>query len=91
MMGVPGGGATIELVQFHQPKDTEGIQKSFANTLGIRHICLTVDDVEAVVATAKNHGAELMGTIHNYENVYKVCYIRGPEEIIVEVAEKIDK
>src|SRR3989338_1101770 len=53
MMGIPGGEANIELVQFHSPKDANGVQQSFSNTLGIRHICFAVDDVEAVVAIAK--------------------------------------
>lgn len=91
MLGTPDGQPVIELVQFHSPKDAQGLQKSFANTLGLRHICFAVDDVEAVVATAKEHGAELMGEIHNYQNVYKLCYIRGPEGIIVELAEEIKK
>jgi catechol 2,3-dioxygenase-like lactoylglutathione lyase family enzyme len=90
MMGIPGGEATIELVQFHNPKDAHGVQPSFSNTLGLRHICLAVDDVEAIIATAKKRGAELMGEIHTYENVYKLCYIRGPEGIIVELAEKLE-
>lgn len=90
MMGVPGGEAMIELVQFHSPKDAQGVQPSFSNTLGIRHICFAVDDVEAVVATAKKHGAELIGEIQNYENMYKLCYIRGPEGIILELAEKLE-
>jgi catechol 2,3-dioxygenase-like lactoylglutathione lyase family enzyme len=89
MMGIPGGKATIELVRFHSPKDEQGVRRSLANALGIRHICLAVDDVEAAVATVKEHGGELMGEIHAYENVYKVCYVRGPEGIIVEMAERI--
>ncbi|HLC66381.1 MAG TPA: VOC family protein [Candidatus Nanoarchaeia archaeon] len=90
MMGIPGGEATIELVQFHSPKDAHGMQQSFANTLGLRHVCLAVDNVEAVVAVAKKHGAELMGEIQTYENMYKLCYIRGPEGIILELAEKLE-
>jgi catechol 2,3-dioxygenase-like lactoylglutathione lyase family enzyme len=89
MMGTPGGDATIELVQFHSPKDAHGVQQSFPNTLGIRHICLAVDDVEAVVASAKKHGGELIGEILTYENIYKLCYMRGPEGIILELAEKL--
>lgn len=89
MLGIPGGVPAIELVQFHSPKDDAGVQPSASNTLGMRHICLAVDDVEAAVDTAKKHGGELMGVIHNYENVYKLCYVRGPEGIIVELAEKI--
>jgi catechol 2,3-dioxygenase-like lactoylglutathione lyase family enzyme len=89
MMGVPGG-AMLELIQFHSPVDEKGIQQSFANTLGIRHICFEVDDVEGMVALLKKkHGAELVGEIQNYENIYKLCYLRGPEGIILELAEKL--
>ena len=90
MMGVPNGGATIELIEFHSPKDAKGLQQSQSNTLGMRHICLAVDDVEAAVAIVKKHGGELMGEIHNYQNVFKLCYVRGPEGIIIELAEKLD-
>lgn len=90
MMGIPGGEANIELVRFHSPKDAQGVQPSFSNTLGLRHLCLAVDDVDAVVATAKKHGAELIGEIEIYENIYKLCYMRGPEGIILELAEKLE-
>lgn len=89
MMGVSDGGGTIELVQFHSPKDAQGVQRSFSNTLGIRHICLAVDDVEVAVDIVKKHGGELMGEIQTYGNVYKLCYVRGPEGIILELAEEI--
>ena len=89
MMRTPDGEANIELVQFHSPLDEKGIQPSSANTLGIRHICFAVEDIEALVAKLQKKGAELMGEIQNYENIYKLCYIRGPEGIILELAEKI--
>jgi catechol 2,3-dioxygenase-like lactoylglutathione lyase family enzyme len=89
MLGI-GGEPMIELVQFHNPKDAQGPQPSSSNTLGMRHICLAVDDVEAAVAVVKKHGGKLMGDIHNYENMYKLCYVRGPEGMIVELAEKLD-
>lgn len=90
MLAVPGGGGMLELVKFHTPVDEQGIQPSHANTLGIRHLCLAVDDVEGMVAMLqKKHGATLMGEILNYENTYKLCYLRGPEGVIVELAEKI--
>jgi len=89
MLGTSDGEATIELVQFHTPQDENGIQPSFANTLGIRHLCFAVEDVEALVAKLQKKGAALLGEIRNYENVYKLCYVRGPEGIIVELAEKI--
>ncbi|WP_408011408.1 VOC family protein [Pseudalkalibacillus sp. A8] len=89
MFGMPDGQATLELVKFHTPSDEKGIQQSFANTLGIRHIAFAVEDIEAVVAKLKKKGAELFGEIQNYENAYKLCCVRGPEGIILELAEQI--
>jgi catechol 2,3-dioxygenase-like lactoylglutathione lyase family enzyme len=89
MLRTPDGEATLELVKFHTPSDEKGIQQSFANTLGIRHIAFAVEDIEGVVAKLKNNGTELFGEIQNYENMYKLCYVRGPEGIILELAEKI--
>ncbi|MFC7320028.1 VOC family protein [Halobacillus campisalis] len=89
MLGVPDGEATLELVKFHTPSDKKGIQQSSANTLGMRHIAFAVEDIEAVVAKLKKKGAELFGEIQNYKNAYKLCYVRGPEGIILELAEQI--
>lgn len=89
ILGIPNGGTYVELSQFHAPLDEKGIQPAFANTLGIRHICFEVDDLEAMIAKIKEKGAELVGEIQNYQNVYKLCYVRGPEGIILELAEKI--
>lgn len=91
MLGLPGGAAEIELVQFHHPKDENGRQPSQSNTLGMRHICLNVDDVEEAVSIVKEHGGELMGEIHDYENIFRLCYVRGPEGIIVELAQQISE
>lgn len=89
MMRTPDGEAYIELIQFYNPLDEKGIQPSLSNTLGIRHICFAVEDVDEIVSILKKKGIELMGVIHNYENIYKLCYVRGPEGIILELAEKI--
>ncbi|WP_208590401.1 VOC family protein [Gracilibacillus suaedae] len=90
MLGMPDGQATLELVKFHTPSDEKGIQQSSANTLGIRHIAFAVEDIEAVVAKLKKKGAELFGEIQNYKNAYKLCYVHGPEGIILELAEQIN-
>ncbi len=90
MLQTPDGRAAIELVKFYTPLDEQGIQPSFANTLGIRHIAFLVDDVEAMVAKLKTKDVELFGELVNYENTYKDCFVRGPEGIIVELAEKIN-
>lgn len=91
MLRAPDGEANIELSKFHSPTDENGIQHPLANTLGIRHITFAVEDIEAIVAKLKKNGAELVGEIQTYENTYKLCYIRGPEGIILELAEQLEK
>jgi catechol 2,3-dioxygenase-like lactoylglutathione lyase family enzyme len=89
MLRTPDGGANVELVKFQKPVDEKGPQRSSANTLGIRHIAFAVDDIEAVVAKLKKKGVELFSEIQNYQNIYKLCYVRGPEGIILELAEEL--
>jgi catechol 2,3-dioxygenase-like lactoylglutathione lyase family enzyme len=86
---VPDGQASIELIKYHTPSDEKGIQPSFSNTLGIRHIAFVVEDIEAVVAKLKKQGTEIFGEIHTFEGSYKLCYVRGPEGIILELAEQL--
>lgn len=90
MLRTPDGGTNIELSQFHSPTDAGVIQQPAANTLGIRHIAFVVDDIEAAVAQLKQHGAEPFSAIQRYEDSYKLCYVRGPEGIIIELAEQIN-
>lgn len=90
--GVPGGHpsqANIELIKYHRPLDENGIQQTFANTLGIRHIAIAVENIEAIVVRLKEKGTETFSEIQNYEGIYKLCYVRGPEGIILELAEQI--
>ena len=89
MLGAPGGQANIELVQFLTPADEGGIQQLPANTLGIRHIAFAVEDIEAVVASLKDKGTEFFSEIQDLGG-YKLCYVRGPEGIILELAEHIE-
>jgi catechol 2,3-dioxygenase-like lactoylglutathione lyase family enzyme len=91
MLRTPEGEATIELIQFYTPLDEKGIQPSLANTLGIRHIAMIVDDLEAVVANLKAKGTELFSEIQIYEDVYKEIFVRGPEGIILELAEELKR
>jgi catechol 2,3-dioxygenase-like lactoylglutathione lyase family enzyme len=86
---VPDGQTSIELIKFHTPPDEHGIQQSAANTLGIRHIAFVVDDIEAVVTGLKERGTEVFSDIQRFEDSYKLCYVRGPEGIILELAEQI--
>ncbi|MDM5317213.1 VOC family protein [Fictibacillus sp. b24] len=88
-LGMPDGQVWIELVKFYSPSDERETQQPFANTLGIRHICFAVEDIEAIVANLKSKGTEIFSEIEQYEDRYKLCYVRGPEGIILELAEKI--
>ena len=88
-LGMPDGQAWLELVKFYTPSDENEIQTPLANTLGIRHICFNVEDIEAIVSKLKKKGTEIFSDIEQYEESYKLCYVRGPEGIILELAEKI--
>ncbi|CAM4079058.1 VOC family protein [Kibdelosporangium persicum] len=90
MLRTPDGHGRIELVKFHTPKAISAEPKHApVNTLGIRRIMFAVDDIEDVVARLRAHGADLVGELEQYENVYRLCYVRGPEGIIVGLAEQL--
>ncbi len=91
MLQAPDGQLNIELVKFHRPVDPEGILPSSANTFGLRHIAFEVEDLEGIVDTLQQKGIELVGEIQTYEDIWKLCYVRGPEGIILELAEQIEK
>ncbi len=90
MLRIPGGHGRIELAMFHMPKAIRAEPADApTNTLGIRRIMFAVDDIDDVVARLRAHGAELVGEIVRYEDVYRLCYVRGPEGIIVGLAEQL--
>ena len=89
MVQTPDGNGRLELVKFHSPPSQGGNPHAPANTPGIRHIAFAVDDIDAVVAGLRARGAELVGELECYKDSYRLCYVRGPEGIIVELAEKI--
>lgn len=90
MMRTPDGHGRIELDKFHAPAAVRTEPKNTpVNTLGIRRIMFAVDDIEDVLARLRAHGAELIGEIVQYEDMYRLCYIRGPEGIIVALAEQL--
>jgi catechol 2,3-dioxygenase-like lactoylglutathione lyase family enzyme len=89
MVETPDGNGRLELVKFHAPSSPDGDRHAPANTPGIRHIAVLVDDIDAAVAGLRAHGAELVGEVERYGDVYRLCYVRGPEGIIVELAEQI--
>jgi len=87
MMRTPDGQG-IELDKFHTPSAIRfGPVDAPVNTLGIRRVMFAVDDLDAVVTRLRAHGAELIGQMQ-YENTYRLAYIRGPEGIIVALAEQ---
>ena len=89
MMQTPDGHGRLELTKFHSPSTQGENRLAPANTPGIRHIAFAVEDIDAVVARLRAHGAELVGELERYEDSYRLCYIRGPEGIIIELAEQI--
>jgi len=91
MLRTPDGHGRVELAMFHQPEAITAEPKNApANTLGIRRIMFAVDDIDEVVARLLAHGAELVGEVAQYEDVYRLCYVRGPEGIIVGLAEQLN-
>jgi catechol 2,3-dioxygenase-like lactoylglutathione lyase family enzyme len=90
MMRTPDGHGRIELSKFHTPPAVRAEPESApANALGLRRIMFAVDDIDDVVARLRSHGAELVGEIAQYEDIYRVSFLRGPEGIIIGLAEQL--
>jgi catechol 2,3-dioxygenase-like lactoylglutathione lyase family enzyme len=90
MMRTPDGHSRIELSKFHTPKAIRSEPANApSNTLGMRRIMFTVTNLDEIVARLRNQGAELVGEVAQYENVYRLCFMRGPEGIIVGLAEEL--
>ncbi|HTU46475.1 MAG TPA: VOC family protein [Bryobacteraceae bacterium] len=89
MMRTPDGHGRLELTKFRSPLAQGENRVAPANTPGIRHIAFLVEDIDAVVARLRARGAKLVGELERYEDSYRLCYVRGPEGIIVELAEQI--
>jgi catechol 2,3-dioxygenase-like lactoylglutathione lyase family enzyme len=85
----PDGHGRLELTKFHAPAGRGGDRHAPANTPGLRHVTFAVDDLDAVVARLRARGTELVGEVERVGGSYRLCYVRGPEGIIVELAEKI--
>ncbi|HEX3905371.1 MAG TPA: VOC family protein [Polyangia bacterium] len=90
MLRTPDGHSRLELTKFHTPTAIGAEPKDApVNTLGIRRIMFAVEDIEDVLARLKAHGAELVGEVARYEDLYRLCYVRGPEGILVALAEEL--
>ena len=90
MMRTPDGHGRLELTKFRNPKLVE-IEPAIAppNALGLRSVMFAVESVDDTVARLRTHGAELVGEVAQYEDKYKLCYMRGPAGIIVALAEEL--
>jgi catechol 2,3-dioxygenase-like lactoylglutathione lyase family enzyme len=90
MLRPPGGGTTLELSSFTRPDHLPGSPAAPANELGLRNIAFEVHDLQAAVDRAAVGGYGLMGGIGEYEGGWRMAYVRGPEGIIVSLAQRIE-
>ena len=90
MMRTPDGHSKLELTKYHVPAAVgAGTENPPPNTLGLHRVMFAVDDLNATVARLRAHGADLLGEVTQYENIFLLCYLRGPAGIIVALAERI--
>lgn len=87
MLKAPDGQLNLELVKFHHPIDKAGVQPSSSNTLGLRHLCFEVEGLDQIVSRLAEKSYKLVGEVQVYEESWKLCYVHGPEGIIIELAE----
>ena len=89
MLRTPDGHGRIELSRFQTPAAVSAEPNPPVNRLGMGRIMFAVDDIDAVVAGLRARGSELVGEVVQYEDSYRLCYVRGPEGILVALAEKL--
>ncbi len=90
MMRTPDGHGRLELTKFHTPTAVRAEpENALGNTLGLRSIMFAVDDIDATLAGLRSLGAELVGEVAQYQDSYRLCYVRAPEGIIVALAEQL--
>jgi catechol 2,3-dioxygenase-like lactoylglutathione lyase family enzyme len=89
MLRTPDGHGKLELTKFRSPAATTAEPNAAANTLGYRSVMFAVDDVDDTVARLQSRGGELIGEIAQYEDMYRLCYVRGPAGVIVALAQEL--
>jgi catechol 2,3-dioxygenase-like lactoylglutathione lyase family enzyme len=89
MLRPPGGGAGLELSCFSRPDHVPGSAAAMANELGLRNVSFEVDDLDGILDRLAGDGYGLVGGVGEYEHVWRMAYVRGPEGIIVSLAERI--
>jgi len=90
MARAPDGSDIFEVVRFRSPSAGAQERAPAANRPGLRHVAFTVDDVRAVVDRVREAGWETVGEIVDFEHTYLLCYVSGPDGLIVELAERLD-
>jgi len=90
MLEAPDGQISIELVKYHSPVDPQGVRQTQANTFGMRHIAFEVENLDEIVKNLEKKGIKLVGDVQTYEHSWKLCYVRGPEGILIELAEQLN-
>ena len=88
-LSLPGGGTWLELSRFRAPEAPGPAEELPSNALGLRHVTIQVADVGAALARVRALGYDTVGTVEDYEDVYRLCYLRGPDGIIVELAQRL--
>ncbi|MGC4045071.1 MAG: VOC family protein [Armatimonas sp.] len=92
MLRTPDGHSAVELTKFHTPPAVRvGPENTPTNALGLRRIMFAVEGIEDMVARLQSHGGELVGEIAQYEDIYRLCFMRGPEGILIGLAEQLGK
>ena len=91
MMVTPDRHSRLELSRFLSPPPVADHRNAPVNALGYLRTMFTVEDIDDTLARLQKHGAELVGEIVQYEESYRLCYIRGPEKILIGLAEEFDQ
>jgi len=89
MMKTPDGHSRLELTRFQRPKAKSGVPNAPVNTLGMGRIMFAVSDLKDVLQRLQARGAELVGEVVQYEDAYRLCYVRGPEGVMIALAEPL--
>lgn len=89
MMRTPDGHSRLELSRFLRPSVVADHRKAPVNALGYLRVMFTVDDIDGTLERLRNHGAQLVGDVVDYQGVYRLCYIRGPEGLLIGLAQEL--
>lgn len=90
MMRTPDGHGKLELTKYHAPAlSGAGPENPPPNTLGLHRVMFAVDDLDDTLARLRTHGAEVLGEVTQYENVFRLCYLRGPAGVLLALAQQI--